>query len=144
MLNDEKLYPVNLACSCGQRHAAAARVLLARHHRLARRRRPLVVAFVLLQRFWRSGLTAGAVEVTMLVPEGTLLNSSDRTGGGTGPRTVLAMGREIHGSLLAEGASTRFRTVAAWTPRSHITDFTEAADTNWPPWKCCSPIGAAA
>ncbi|MDI3405323.1 carbohydrate ABC transporter permease [Streptomyces sp. B-S-A6] len=63
MLNDEELYPVNLGLYAWQKNVyqqpelyplvivgALVAVL------------PLIVAFLCLQRFWRSGLTAGAVK----------------------------------------------------------------------------------
>ena len=67
--------------------------------------------------------------MTMLVPEGTLLNSSDRPAAERRPRTVLAMGGEIHGSLLAQGALDRLRSVAAVDTSTHIADFTATDDT---------------
>ncbi|WP_369229892.1 hydroxyacid dehydrogenase [Streptomyces sp. R21] len=64
----------------------------------------------------------------MLVPEGTLLNSSSRLTRPRRPRTVLAMGHEIHDSLLAEGALDRLPTVAAVDTSTHLTDFAAAED----------------
>jgi len=64
----------------------------------------------------------------MLVPEGTLLNSSSRPAAPRRPRTVLAMGHDIHGSLLAEGALDALRSVAAVDTAAHLTEFTDAGD----------------
>ncbi|MGW7265005.1 hydroxyacid dehydrogenase [Streptomyces sp. NPDC054842] len=65
----------------------------------------------------------------MLVPEDTLLNSSEPATRERRPRTALAMGREIHGSLQTEGALDRLRTVADVDPAAHITDFATADDS---------------
>ncbi|WP_095932069.1 hydroxyacid dehydrogenase [Streptomyces sp. Tue6028] len=59
----------------------------------------------------------------MPVPEGTLLNSSPRPAGTRRPRTALAMGHEIHRSLLADGALDRLSTVARVDGSGPITDF---------------------
>jgi phosphoglycerate dehydrogenase-like enzyme len=59
----------------------------------------------------------------MLVPEGTLLNSSDRSAGSPRPRTALAMGCEVHSSLIAEGALDPLQSVATVDISAHITDF---------------------
>ena len=64
----------------------------------------------------------------MLVPEGTLLNSSSRLARPRRPRTVLAMGHEIHDSLLAEGALDRLPTVAAVDTSTLLADFAAAKD----------------
>jgi phosphoglycerate dehydrogenase-like enzyme len=62
----------------------------------------------------------------MYVPEGTLLNSSDRPSQDRRPRTALAMGHEIHASLLAQGALDGLRSIAAVDTATHITDFAAA------------------
>lgn len=59
----------------------------------------------------------------MPVPEGTLLNGPHVV---PSPRTLLAMGSEIHGSLLADAAFDRLRHVASVDTSLHITDFTRA------------------
>ncbi|MFF1451176.1 hydroxyacid dehydrogenase [Streptomyces sp. NPDC058274] len=65
----------------------------------------------------------------MLVPEGTLLNGPDRTDAPQLPRAALAMGHDIHSSLLAEGALDRLRAVASVDTATHITDFGTADGT---------------
>lgn len=64
----------------------------------------------------------------MLASEGTLLKSSDPAAAARRPRTALAMGPEIHRSLLAEGALDRLRSVACVDTSAHITDFAAADD----------------
>ncbi|WP_406375669.1 hydroxyacid dehydrogenase [Streptomyces sp. NBC_00647] len=65
----------------------------------------------------------------MSAPEGTLLNTPDRSAGDRRPRTALAMGREIHGSLVTEGALDRLARVAAVDASAPITDFAAADAT---------------
>lgn len=62
----------------------------------------------------------------MLVPEGTVLNSSDRTPAGPRPVTVLAMGGEIHHTLLAGGALDRLGHIAAVDTSLLVTDYAAA------------------
>ncbi|MEW2167687.1 hydroxyacid dehydrogenase [Streptomyces sp. NPDC007084] len=62
----------------------------------------------------------------MLAPEGTRPNSSDRPAAPRTPRTALAMGREIHRSLLAEGALDRLTRIAAVDASTPVTDFATA------------------
>jgi len=127
MLNDEKLVPGQPGPvqwnSVTQQQPG---VLLARHHRLARRvsagRR-----FVLPPALLALGPDRRAVNDHARTGRHLLKARTDRPG--TRPRTVLAMGREIHGSLLAEGALDRLRTAACVDTSSHYQDFTESADT---------------
>lgn len=62
----------------------------------------------------------------MPAPEGTLLNSSDRPAATRAPRTALAMGREIHRSLLAEAALDRLTRIASVDASTPVTDFATA------------------
>ncbi|MET7548167.1 hydroxyacid dehydrogenase [Streptomyces sp. NPDC005479] len=62
----------------------------------------------------------------MLVPEGTVLSSSDRTPAGRRPVTVLAMGGEIHRTLLAGGALERLGHIAAVDTSLLVTDYAAA------------------
>ena len=63
MLDDEQLYPVNLGrfmCNSVTQQQPEFYSLVITGSLVAVV--PLIVAFVCLQRFWRSGLTAGAVK----------------------------------------------------------------------------------
>ena len=70
MLNDPALYPVTVGlCRTGPRRRAAAaastgELLAAGRHRLAVVDHPAVAAFLLLQRYWQSGLPPGRQGVT--------------------------------------------------------------------------------
>ncbi len=58
--------------------------------------------------------------MTMPAPEGTPLNTTPR------PRTVLAMGPQIHRQLLAENALTRLHTVARVDTTTAVSDLDRA------------------
>ncbi|WP_406362386.1 hydroxyacid dehydrogenase [Streptomyces sp. NBC_00715] len=59
----------------------------------------------------------------MLAPEGTLPDGSDLPAAARSPRTALAMGPEIHRSLVAEGALDRLARIATLDATAPITDF---------------------
>lgn len=64
--------------------------------------------------------------MTVLVPEGTVLHGPDHTPSVRRPVTLLAMGRDVHRTLLSEGGLDRLADIAVVDTSRLVTDYAAA------------------